>query len=572
MKNFRYIIIVLILFVVQPLSARERVYVSTDKECYLAGESVWYSLYCMDENMQPSALSSVAYIDLCNNEGVAATLKFPLVDGRGCGRFVIPFSFATGNYSIVAYTRAYGGNSITPFNGKIITIFNTLTSERVKDGVEVVPKGESVESGIERKGVGTTGAVSVEVPRSGAKRGERLPVRINNGGGKPLSLSVSVYNLSGLERMIGRWGYDGTTLLERKGDFERSADVDYAGEMIKVQIKPKQGAEDVDVKGKNVYMSAVNGDKDVFVATSDSLGVVRYFTNNIYGKRDLVFDVASNVNIAKSVNDGEESEALDIVLLNEKYDHKHTDIPVLKISEDMMAPLSGRGVDMQISRRFDRDTLYELMPMRGAPLTGEITPVVYRLDEYTRFPVMEDVIREYVKRLRIRKFEKSVDLQVSCETSVDNYNFSGGNALALLDGVPVRDHKLLVDFDPLLVKEIVIYPRQVALNNFLYGGIVEFRTYNGDMGGLQLGNNIKIIPYDGVAFPLAMLGGKLSQEENYPNYNRTIYWNPVVGLGAGSSFGFDLLLPAYGGEFRIVVEGVDGEGKEIYHSETFDIL
>ena len=92
------------------------------------------------------------------------------------------------------------------------------------------------------------------------------------------------------------------------------------------------------------------------------------------------------------------------------------------------------------------------------------------------------------------------------------------------------------------------------------------------MGGLQLGNNIRIIPYDGVAFPLAMLGGKLSKEENYPNYNRTIYWNPAVGLAVGASFGFELLLPAYGGEFRIVVEGVDSEGKEIYHSEIFDIL
>ena len=549
--------------------AQERVYVSTDKECYLAGESVWMSLYCMDENMEYTQLSSVAYVDFSTKDGVVASFKMPLVEGRGCGKFDLPLSFATGNYSIIAYTKMYGGNSVSPFNGKIITVFNTLTNERVAGGVEVVEEGESVAAEVmEMASTYQARSLSVDIPQSGLEKGRSVPFKLNKLGERGGSVSVSVYNLSGIEKMIGINGYNSASLLERRGDFEVTGDVDYAGELVKAQVVHKGDSKRKAEGRKNVYMSALNGNMDVYIATSDTLGLVKYYTNNIYGNCDLVFDVAGDINIAKSESVEEEYE---VVLVNDKYNHTAQEIPALKISGDMQDALSGRSIDMQIAKRFETDTLFNLMPMRGTPVMGKVKPIVYALDDYTRFPVMEDVIREYVKRLRIRRYEKQVDLQISIETSVGNFNFAGGNALVLLDGVPVRNHKLIVDFDPLLVKEIVIYPAQIALNNFVYGGIVEFKTYKKDMGGMQLGGNVKIIPYKGVAYPLSFFGNRIAGDGHYPNYNRTIYWNPIINLNGRESYSFDCVLPAYGGEFRIVVEGIDADGNSIYYSDTFEV-
>ena len=56
--------------------AQERVYVSTDKECYLAGEDMWLSVYCIDgETGGYSQLSKVAYIEFYNMEGMASAIK-----------------------------------------------------------------------------------------------------------------------------------------------------------------------------------------------------------------------------------------------------------------------------------------------------------------------------------------------------------------------------------------------------------------------------------------------------------------------------------------------------------------
>ena len=552
----------------QMLFAQERVYVSTDKECYVAGESVWCSLYCLDEDGY-SDLSSVAYLQFCSNEGVQSTMKVALVEGRGCGKFDIPFSFATGNYSIVAYTKKYGGNSVSPFNGKVISIFNTLSSERVKDGVEVVGSSESVASGVDVKSEGV-GKVIIEAPHMGQIENVTFPVKLYNKSENPLSLSVSVYNLDALASMVGPKGYDNTSLLDRAGDFETGEDVDYSGELIRVKVSRKDGGKEETIGKKNLYLSALNGNIDLFISPIDADGCAKYYTNNIYGKKDLVFDVADELNIAKSSTvDGAPSYQIQVI--EKEYKHTFGQLPVLKISESMNQALVARGMNMQIARRFDADTLYNLMRMRGNPIGGEVNPIVYNLDDYTRFPVMEDVVREYVRGLRIRKFEKKVDFQISWESYVDNFGFANGQSLALLDGVPVRDHKILLDIDPLLVKQIVLYPRQIAINNFLFDGIVNFKTYKGDMGGVDLGSGVSIVNYKGVEYPLAFLGSRVEGNKEYPNYNNTIYWNPVVDIDPMGTFEFDCVLPSYKGEFRIVVEGLDATGAPIYHTSTFEV-
>ena len=65
---------------------QERVYVSTDKDVYVAGEDLWFSVYCIDESTGKfSNVSDMAYLQFVSREGVAATQKVALIDGRGCG-------------------------------------------------------------------------------------------------------------------------------------------------------------------------------------------------------------------------------------------------------------------------------------------------------------------------------------------------------------------------------------------------------------------------------------------------------------------------------------------------------
>lgn len=548
-KHITIIMAICIGLVPYTVNGQERVYVSTDKNCYLAGEDIWLSLFCIDgKKGEYSDLSKLAYIELHSREGVQTTVKVALKDGRGAGRLKIPFNFPTGNYSLVAFTSVDGGASAGEFNGKVITVFNTLTAEKVEGGVVAVDKDEPVKGdGVE---FGSTAGMQINVAEAGNEKGKRQ-VRVVNSTGGAASLNVSVYHLDKLNALVGANGYNSARLLSRRGDFEPFRVVDYSGETINVKVTGKSGKGEA-AANEVVYMSALGNTDDVYAGMTDENGVVTFYTNNIYGNRDMVFEVGKDT--ARSYN---------VEILQEKGEHRPAAIPVLRISSKMKEALQERNLNMQIAARFEADTIYDLMPMRGTSFIGQVVPYVYDLDDYTRFPVMREVVAEYVKYLRIRKDDNQEVFKVLWNDPL--------TPLLLLDGVPLQDHSVAINMDPLLVKRIEIYPRKYVLNAFIYSGVVKFITYKGDMAGVNLGNNVNIQSFRGASYPLAFFGEKVYGKEKYPNFNNTIYWNPVVELNNGESFNFECVLPGYKGEFKVVVEGMGSGGKEIYCVKTFKV-
>jgi hypothetical protein len=333
--------------------------------------------------------------------------------------------------------------------------------------------------------------------------------------------------------------------------------------------KPLQGN---DAKGVYMYMSAMGNTDDTYIANVDSLGYATYYTNNISGKRDLLFDVVTNVRQSTKIGSGTgPGNGFKVEKVVREFKHIPAEVPVLKISGELEEPLRKRSMRMQVGRRFEQDTLFNLMPMRSNDFFGAVEPIVYNLDDYTRFPLMNEVIREYVSNLRVRKVDGQERLLVLWQETEGAYTVSRQYALALLDGVPVRDHSKIINMDPLVVKQIIIYPRRYLLNYFMFDGIVKFNTYKGDMGGMKLGEDVTILGHDGPQYPLAFMGDRIPGNGRYPNYNSTIYWNPVVDMEKGEVFEFNCPLPDYKGEFRIVVEGIDAAGNGIYKEAVVSI-
>ena len=120
----------------------ERIYVSTDREVYLAGDAVWCSLSCLDGNGRFSDESAVSYVELVSQDGTACTAKIGLLGGRGAGSFRIPVTAPTGTYRLIAYTAVNAAEEGTPWltGSRLLTIFNSTSRARVADGVEIVPE------------------------------------------------------------------------------------------------------------------------------------------------------------------------------------------------------------------------------------------------------------------------------------------------------------------------------------------------------------------------------------------------------------------------------------------------
>jgi hypothetical protein len=224
---------------------------------------------------------------------------------------------------------------------------------------------------------------------------------------------------------------------------------------------------------------------------------------------------------------------------------------------------------MQLEKNFDADTLYTALPARTHRIFDSRLRTRYVLDDYTRFPVMEELFIEFIPELRVRRVNGKRELQVWVPDLLGRYYFPTGSALVLIDGVPVLDHEKLLSYDPLLVQYVDIYTDAFFLGIRSFSGIVNFVTYKGTLPTMQFADNVRVVDFQGCSLPLAYtcegVGG------DYPDYRQTLYWHPMLTLAPGESLEVKCKTPAYSGRFEVIAEGLTAQGEAASARTTLDV-
>src|SRR5665213_1290103 len=109
---------------------REKIYLHTDRSLYLCGNVLWFKAYLINaSNNRPLSISKVAYVEILNKQHQPVLQgKIVIKNASGNGSFFLPFSLATGNYELRAYTSWMKNFSPDHYFKKYITIINTTKS------------------------------------------------------------------------------------------------------------------------------------------------------------------------------------------------------------------------------------------------------------------------------------------------------------------------------------------------------------------------------------------------------------------------------------------------------------
>jgi hypothetical protein len=535
----------------------ERTYVSTDKNVYVAGERIWCSAFCVEPSGRLSDVSRVAYLELHSADGLAATARLDLEDGRGAGALQLPGTLPTGNYRLIAYTaqnKAEQGYDYEGIAAKTISVFNVLTTERVTGGVEVV-SGEEYEK--MRFPVGAGNDAGVEL------RWEGNGLRLVNRAGEALSLSLSVYHDDGIRENANPGIADFLSACRTVGErtIDPQALSDYEGEVIRGRIVGFSPEMMPQLIGKYAFISSPSDKSDVYAAPIREDGSLVFFTGSIYGDKECICEIEG---LQPDLN-------CHVELFPPYVGAEVAAAPALPVSESLADALRLRSVGMQLERRFAADTLYEFLPRPTDGLFDENVVIRYILDDYTRFPTMAEVFVEFIPEIRARRLSDGRrDIQVRLAEQVSNPFFSSGSALMMLDGVPVFDHEKIMQYDPLLVESIDIYPNTHFVGNRIFEGVVNFVTYKHNLPSFRFDGNARVIDYEGVCVPMAFTGVSLP-EGDYPDYRQTIYWHPLLSVGAEENRRIDCRLPLYKGRFTAVAEGMSASGKPVKARISFEV-
>ena len=202
-------------------------------------------------------------------------------------------------------------------------------------------------------------------------------------------------------------------------------------------------------------------------------GIVTFILPVYYGQASLVimpFDKKGQKPIVEVVEQQTKRNAISF--------------PCLKLEESMREDIEVRIFNSRVKSRFygDASRAYAIPERDTSDFYGK-PDERYILDEYVRFPNMEEVIAEIIPPVRVKKEAGVQQLQV---LNLPNKSFFDSEPLILVDGVPHRNSKEILESDPLLIRTIDVVTRKYYIGEMEFSGILHFKTYRGDRAQLRL--------------------------------------------------------------------------------------
>ena len=525
----------------------EKVYVSTDRSVYVAGDEIWCSLFCVNAKTgELSPFSAVSYLELVSTDGTVTTAKVSLMDGRGAGKFRIPVSAPTGNYRLIAYTAQNQAGYLP--GSKVLSVFNTTSLARVKDGVSFLSESEyralpKEEKASDRK---------VSVYLNGNPRvGQPFTLNLQNAG-DAVDMSVSVYALDEIAQPANGTLADflGQSCPEQASSNRLP---EYEGEVIYAAVEGLVSRQLDSLSDMAVAtLSSAGSPSDVYVGRMNGKGRLIFFTNNIYGDRELVCEVNSDCGY--------------ISLTDPFIRPEVADIQPLALSSLQYGPLVQRKAGIVNSLQVD--TLVQFLTRRHDVLLESDKRIHYHLDDYTRFPSLREVIVEIIPELRIGQGHGRREIKMLVPDPVNSKKILMDNILVMLDGVVINDLSLLEGMDAMLLEDVDLYRQSILLGGLSFNGVVNFITRKNYVKALQFPENVRVIDFKGVSYPVAYSGTPVSGSD----YRQLLYWHPIMQMNPRESKKLTLSAPAYAGKFRLVAEGIASDGRAFKEVFDFEII
>ena len=535
-------------------SKAERAYVHLDKDCYLAGENVWFKFFVTNEHLTPSILSKVGYIEICDTEKPLVQRIVVLDNGMGTGKIKIPSDIPSGIYRLYGYTRFMRNEEEKVFFSRDVAIIN-MEQTSITDQVAVSPANENYRAPAPQQ----PATIRVSTDKNEYANRAQVELKLDNLPGNIVDLTVSVFRDDSIAylppvnktdwlkqvKSITNFPAPNIWIPEYEGHILTGYTVTTSGEPIR--LEPDSYSADIGFIGKNIRYIAgrKNGDR------------INFYTRNTYGPQDIVTTVMCD-NGTYRLN-----------LLSPYAKPKTEKLPVLQLRyEDKN--LMDRYVAIQLQQIAGIDSTGNRVPFENYYTLQHVDS--YNLDEYTRFNTVRETLIEYVLRVRVRTVGDQRRLQVFSD---ETKRFVSGNTLVLLDGVPIHNHDDILNYNPLNIKKMDVYNGQYIFGGKVFNGMVCFSTHNVNLTSIQLRDYMQLLEYNCPGLPEFLqappYNDKAGKESVVPDFRHTLYWNPFLEGVTGTSVPLSFYTSDLCGEFKVVVEGFTQHGEIICGTTYFTV-
>lgn len=185
----------------------------------------------------------------------------------------------------------------------------------------------------------------------------------------------------------------------------------------------------------------------------------------------------------------------------------------------------------------------------------------YLLDNYVRFTTIEEVLREYVPSVLVRRSGSSFSLPV-----IDHGTkfLLPGSPLLLIDGVPIFDFDNFILYDAQKFRKLEVVDRRYISGATIYNGILNFTSYKGDVGNFQLNPHAVMIDYEGLQLKREFYSPLYDTQEKIfsrlPDFRTTLFWAPEIHTDTNGKAQLIFYSSDLPGKYAMVIQGITPDG------------
>lgn len=526
----------------------ESIYVSTNANSFLTGETLHYKIFCIDKSAKTaSVFSKIAYVQLVDNtKKTVFTHKLFLDKATGNGDFFIPTTLETGSYKLIGYTNWMLNKSAQEYFSADIYILNPYKENPSTNTVSYnAVSSEAIQNSnisfdIKNKSYNTRDLIDLNIKSNSeefTKGNYTLSVRKSDG-----YLVQNKATFSNTEGQSGEITGSNFLLPELRGEI----------------ITGKITSENADIKNKKVALSVVGKDSDLKIAKTDDQGKFYFILEKENPNSNIIVQVLET---------GKENYAIEIDKQKD-VDFSNLTFPTVQFNSDFKQNITDRLISTQVENAYydvKKDSL--LPPAPSIPFFG-LASEEFKLDDFTRFPNIEETITEILKGVYYRKYDNEYTIHVYDYN--ENYE-SALPAMILVDGLILENLNEFFAFTPKSISKVNVVRGIYYYGSKSYNGIVSFTTKNGDYDTKLKG---KFIVRPEILRPQVKknyFSPDYADNKNarIPDYRHQLLWQPNIDLSKTTNSKF--YASDVAGKYEVTLEGFSASGKPVFIKDFIEI-
>jgi hypothetical protein len=543
-------------------SRNEEVRIVTDRQVYVAGETVLFRLFHFFDGRLFEETGFI-YLVLKNLPGEnVLELTYRFTGGDSYGSFYLPDTLGTGAYQLFAFSDAMHrmhGLHLQPVNLLVLNRFDesleglTFSASKPQDG----------ESRSNQSSPGNTENIVLETNKEKFSRRERVKLDIKNPS-EWLDVSVTVARNETF--FPGNFSPEGVLSATVADDLQWPHFREKEEYLLSGRLNDREGGEAI--QGARVLLSKPDTILNLLYAETDSKGRFVFSLSEYFSGSELYLHLFEN-NLPQRP----------VITLDEKWDVALADLSFpnefdqgLKAFFDLMREAVGVSKAYKVAFGASASEYTDSSKAKEPRVYSRPTHT-YLLNEYEPLDDLQEIARELIPYLRIRR--QAQDFSVRIMDQNQSYSFFNKPPMIFLDAVPVENITTLVDLNSSQLSRIEVVSFPWRFGHLEFDGILALFSQHKENVLPERSNPIKVVNFPEVhpasrfVIPDYSLGN--DRLKRIPDFRHTLYWEPRLEIDKGESTQVTFFTGDLPGSYTIYVRGVTKDGKNIRQTKTIKV-